>query len=63
MAADIRKSLSRPGVALAVVPLRPLLSEGGVLDRLRREGFTVETPADIRAADEAASPDEDDPGA
>lgn len=63
MAADIRKSLSRPGVALAVVPLRPLLSEGGVLDRLRREGFTVETPADIRAADEAADPDEDDPGA
>ncbi|MFM8375112.1 MAG: TraB/GumN family protein, partial [Phenylobacterium sp.] len=62
MAADIRKALSRPGVTVAVVPLRPLLSEGGVLDRLRQEGFTVETPADIRAADEAADPDAADRG-
>ncbi|MFM8941742.1 MAG: hypothetical protein ACKOEY_17520 [Phenylobacterium sp.] len=61
MTSDIRATLARPGVALAVVPLRPLLSEGGVLDRLRREGFTVETPADIRAADEAADPDAADP--
>jgi hypothetical protein len=59
MAGDIRKALSGPGVRIAVVPLRPLLSEGGVLDRLRREGFTVETPDDIRAADEA---DATDPG-
>ena len=57
MAGDIRKALSGPGVRIAVVPLRPLLSEGGVLDRLRREGFTVETPDDIRAADEADSTD------
>lgn len=51
MAADIRSALSQPGASLAVVPIRPLLSEGGVLDRLRREGFKVETPEDIRAAE------------
>lgn len=60
MIADIRKALSRPGVTVAVVPLRPLLSEGGVLDRLRQDGFRVETPADIRAAEAAADPDAGD---
>ena len=44
-----------------VTPLRPLLSEGGILDRLRREGFTVETPADIRAAEEAEAEAATDP--
>ena len=34
MAGDIRKALAGRGGTLAVVPLRPLLSEGGVLDRL-----------------------------
>ena len=64
MSGDIRRALSGPGVRIAVVPLRPLLSEGGVLDRLRQEGFKVETPADIRAADEAGSEDAGaDPGA
>ena len=62
MAGDIRKALVRPGVTLAVVPLRPLLSEGGVLDRLRQEGFTVETPEDIRAAESEADADPTDPG-
>ena len=62
MAGDIRKALARPGVTLAVVPLRPLLSEGGVLDRLRREGFTVETPEDVRASDLETEADPTDPG-
>ncbi|MCA3746948.1 TraB/GumN family protein [Phenylobacterium sp.] len=61
LASDIRRALSTPGSDIAVVPLRPLLSEGGVLDRLRREGFTVETPEDIRAADEAGVADATDP--
>jgi hypothetical protein len=29
---------------VAVVELRPLLAEGGVLDRLRAQGFTVKAP-------------------
>jgi hypothetical protein len=29
-----------------VVQLRPLLSQGGVLDRLRSQGFTVKTPGE-----------------
>ena len=33
-----------PGHAVAVVPLRPLLAQGGVLDQLRAKGFTVTTP-------------------
>jgi hypothetical protein len=61
LASDIRRALSTPGSDIAVVPLRPLLSEGGVLDRLRREGFTVETPEDVRAADEAGVADATDP--
>jgi len=28
------------------VPLRPLLSQGGVLDQLRAKGFKVTTPGD-----------------
>lgn len=61
LASDIRKALARPGATLAIVPLRPLLSEGGVLDRLRREGLTVETPADIRAAEETSEAVATDP--
>jgi hypothetical protein len=44
--AAIEKALKTPGHAIAVVPLRPLLSQGGVLDRLRADGFTVTTPGD-----------------
>ncbi|MFL5298226.1 MAG: TraB/GumN family protein [Phenylobacterium sp.] len=44
--ADIERALSRPGHAIAVVPLRPLLAQGGVLDQLRAKGFTVKTPGE-----------------
>lgn len=42
--AAIEQALKRPGHAIAVVPLRPLLAQGGVLDQLRSKGFTVTTP-------------------
>lgn len=45
-AADIEAALKRPGHAIAVVWLRPLLAEGGVLDQLRAKGFTVKTPGE-----------------
>jgi uncharacterized protein YbaP (TraB family) len=44
--AQIVKALQTPGHAIAVVQLRPLLAQGGVLDRLRALGFTVKTPGD-----------------
>ena len=44
--AAIEKALKIPGHAIAVVPLRPLLSQGGVLDRLRADGFEVKTPGE-----------------
>ena len=44
--AAIQQALKTPGHAIAVVPLRPLLSQGGVLDRLRAAGFTVTTPGE-----------------
>jgi uncharacterized protein YbaP (TraB family) len=44
--AAIQKALQTPGHAIAVVPLRPLLAQGGVLDRLRQQGFTVKTPGE-----------------
>ncbi|HEY2752063.1 TraB/GumN family protein [Phenylobacterium sp.] len=46
MAADIERALKTPGHALAVVPLRPLLAQGGVLDQLRAKGYTVKTPGE-----------------
>ena len=45
-AAAILKALQTPGHAIAVVQLRPLLAQGGVLDRLRQQGFTVTTPGE-----------------
>jgi uncharacterized protein YbaP (TraB family) len=45
-AAAIAQALKRPGHAVAVVQLRPLLSQGGVLDRLRAQGLEVKTPGD-----------------
>jgi uncharacterized protein YbaP (TraB family) len=45
-AAAIAKALQRPGHSIAVVPLRTLLSQGGVLDRLRGQGFEVQTPGE-----------------
>jgi uncharacterized protein YbaP (TraB family) len=44
--AQIEQALKVPGHAIAVVQLRPLLSQGGVLDRLRGAGFTVKTPGE-----------------
>jgi len=46
MVADIEAALKTPGHAIAVVPLRPLLAQGGVLDQLRAKGFTVTTPGE-----------------
>ena len=42
--AAIEQALKKPGHAIAVVPLRPLLAQGGVLDQLRAKGFTITTP-------------------
>ncbi len=44
--AQIELALMKPGHAIAVVPLRPLLAQGGVLDQLRAKGFTVTTPGE-----------------
>lgn len=44
--AEIEQALKQPGHAIAVVQLRPLLSQGGVLDRLRMAGYTVKTPGE-----------------
>lgn len=40
----ITSALKKPGKAVAVIELRSLLTEGGVLDRLRAKGFTVAAP-------------------
>ena len=40
----ISAALKKPGKAVAVIELRSLLAEGGVLDQLRGKGFKVETP-------------------
>jgi uncharacterized protein YbaP (TraB family) len=44
--ADLQKALARPGHAIAVIPLRTLLAQGGVLDQLRAKGFKVTTPGE-----------------
>lgn len=43
------RQLQKPGHAIVLVPLRPLLAQGGVLDRLRSQGFEVKTPAGDQA--------------
>lgn len=45
-AAAIVRALREPGHSVAVVQLRPLLSQGGVLDRLQRQGYEIRTPAE-----------------
>jgi hypothetical protein len=45
-AAQIAAALKQPGHAIALVPLRPLLAQGGVLDRLRAEGYEIKTPGE-----------------
>jgi len=47
--AAIEKALKTPGHSIAVVHLRPLLAQGGVLDQLRAKGYVVKTPAEITA--------------
>ena len=44
--AAITRALQTPGHAIALVPLRPLLAQGGVLDQLQAKGFTVKTPGE-----------------
>ena len=46
LAAEVERALKKPGHALAVIPLRPLLAQGGVLDQLRAKGFAVTTPGE-----------------
>lgn len=48
--AAIEAQLTAPGHAIAVVPLRPLLAQGGVLDQLRAKGLTIKTPAESGGA-------------
>lgn len=45
-AAAIAGALKQPGHAIVLVPLRPLLAQNGVLERLRAQGFTVKTPGE-----------------
>ncbi|WP_091737134.1 TraB/GumN family protein [Phenylobacterium immobile] len=45
-AAAIEAALATPGSAIALVPLRPLLAQGGVLDQLRAKGLEVTTPGE-----------------
>lgn len=42
--AAIAKALKTPGKAVAVIELRSLLAQDGVLERLRAQGFTVTAP-------------------
>ena len=42
----ISAALGKPGKAVAVIELRSLLAEGGVLEQLRARGFKVETPGE-----------------
>lgn len=43
----IAAALKTPGKSVAIVEFNPLLSQDGVLDRLRRQGFEVTTPGEI----------------
>jgi uncharacterized protein YbaP (TraB family) len=45
-AAAIAHALKTPGHAIALVPLRPLLAQNGVLARLSAQGFEVKTPGE-----------------
>lgn len=47
MAETIAATLERGDGAVALVMLTPLLREGGVLDRLRKRGYQVGTPAQL----------------
>lgn len=45
-AAAIAGALKTPGHAIVLVPLRPLLAQNGVLERLRAQGLVVKTPGE-----------------
>jgi hypothetical protein len=42
--AAIEQALKKPGHALAVASLRPLLAQGGILDQLHAKGYQVKAP-------------------
>lgn len=44
-AAAIARELATPGVSVAAIPLRSLVAEDGVLEKLKAQGFDVRTPA------------------
>jgi hypothetical protein len=44
-AAAIERELQTPGVSVAVIPLRMLVSRDGVLAQLGARGYEVRTPA------------------
>jgi len=46
LVSDMERILKSPGHAIAVVPMRTLLAQGGVLDQLRAKGYQVKTPGD-----------------
>ncbi len=46
LVAQIERALQKPGHAVAVVWLPPLLSQGGVLDQLRAKGLQIKTPGE-----------------
>lgn len=52
----IEKALQKPGHAIAVVHLRPLLAQGGVLDQLRAKGYEVKTPGELTDSTSAQAP-------
>lgn len=40
----IAAALANPGASVAIMPLRPLLAQGGVLQQLKAQGFEIRTP-------------------
>jgi len=46
--AALEEALRKPGHSVAVVQLRPLLAQGGVLDQLRSKGYQVRTPGETQ---------------
>ena len=40
----IGAALNQPGTSVAILQLRPLLAEGGVLEQLRARGYAIRTP-------------------
>lgn len=49
--AAIKQALSKPGKSVAVIELRRLLAEEGILARLKSEGYTVVSPNETESPD------------